>query len=212
MDYNDLKNGSIIVMTNCDNRIVIVNKVEKDIYEVPKLYTYVEFEDSDIFFEKEEVGYSYFLNKIEYRPATEEEKYTLYNAICKYFTEEYDKDWYNHFTDSSYFDIKDFLFDVFCIKVDEYDNELIYPDFVDDIHSYIWKKICKSLGCKAYDGDEFVEQLVNKQEFIEKTWQWLKAHIKFETVTYSDVWDTRLATDFNTVDEMEKSFRKIMED
>lgn len=58
--------------------------------------------------------------------------------------------------------------------------------------------------------------MVNKQEFMEKTWQWLKAHIKFETVTYADVWDTSvvdiLATDFNTVDEMEESFRKIMEE
>ena len=59
-------------------------------------------------------------------------------------------------------------------------------------------------------------EMVNKQEFVEKAWQWLKTHIKFETVTYSDVWDTSvvdiLATDFNTVDEMEESFRKIMEE
>lgn len=60
------------------------------------------------------------------------------------------------------------------------------------------------------------ETMVNKQEFIEKTWEWLKAHIKIETITYSDVWDVSvvdvLATDFNTVDEMEESFRKIMEE
>ena len=59
-------------------------------------------------------------------------------------------------------------------------------------------------------------EMVNKQEFIVKTLQWLKAHIKFETVTYSDVWDVSvvdiLAIDFNTVDEMEESFRKIMEE
>ena len=60
------------------------------------------------------------------------------------------------------------------------------------------------------------ETMVNKQEFIEKTWQWLKSHIKIETISYSDVWDESvvdiLATDFNTVDEMEESFRKIMEE
>lgn len=59
-------------------------------------------------------------------------------------------------------------------------------------------------------------EMVNKQEFIVKTLQWLKAHIKFETITYSDVWDMSvvdiLAIDFNTVDEMEESFRKIMEE
>lgn len=51
---------------------------------------------------------------------------------------------------------------------------------------------------------------------IEKILQWLKSHIKFETVTYSDVWDISvvdiLATDFATVDEMEESLRKVMEE
>ena len=69
---------------------------------------------------------------------------------------------------------------------------------------------------RALDENANKETMVNKQEFIEKTWQWLKTHIKFETVTYSDVWDTSvvdiLAIDFNTVDEMEESFRKIMEE
>jgi hypothetical protein len=58
--------------------------------------------------------------------------------------------------------------------------------------------------------------MVNKQEFIEKIWQWLKAHIKIETISYNDVWDVSeveiLATDFTTVDEMEESFRKAMEE
>lgn len=69
---------------------------------------------------------------------------------------------------------------------------------------------------RILDEDTNKEKMVNKQEFIEKTWQWLKAHIKIETISYSDVWDESvvdiLATDFNTVDEMEKSFRKIMEE
>ena len=58
--------------------------------------------------------------------------------------------------------------------------------------------------------------MVNKQKFIKKTWQWLKSHIKIETLTFSDVWDISvveiLATDFNTIDEMEESFRKTMEE
>ena len=69
---------------------------------------------------------------------------------------------------------------------------------------------------RALDENANKETMVNKQEFIEKTWQWLKAHIEFETRIYSDVWDTSivdiLVTDFNTVDEMEESFRKIMEE
>lgn len=58
--------------------------------------------------------------------------------------------------------------------------------------------------------------MVNKQEFIEKTLKWLKSHIKLEIVAYSDVWDTSvvdiLATDFNSVAEMEDDFRKMMEE
>ena len=69
---------------------------------------------------------------------------------------------------------------------------------------------------RILDEDTNKEKMVNKQEFIEKTWQWLKAHIKIETISYNDVWDVSeveiLATDFDTIDEMEGSFRKIMEE
>lgn len=69
---------------------------------------------------------------------------------------------------------------------------------------------------RILDEDTNKEKMVNKQEFIEKTWQWLKAHIKIETISYNDVWDVSeveiLATDFDTIDEMEDSFRKIMEE
>jgi hypothetical protein len=67
---------------------------------------------------------------------------------------------------------------------------------------------------RILDEDTNKEKMVNKQEFIEKAWQWLKAHIKIETISYNDVWDVSeveiLATDFDTIDEMEESFRKII--
>ncbi len=69
---------------------------------------------------------------------------------------------------------------------------------------------------RILDEDSNKEKMVNKQEFIEKACQWLKAHIKIETISYNDVWDVSeveiLATDFDTIDEMEESFRKIMEE
>ena len=69
---------------------------------------------------------------------------------------------------------------------------------------------------RALDENDNKEKMVNKQEFIEKAWQWLKAHIKIETISYNDIWDISiveiLATDFTTVDEMEESFRKRMEE
>ena len=216
MNNIELKNGDVIVFTYYGDRIAIFNDIKKDVGTGQlKLSTYVEFVDKrELFFEKDEPGYYYLLEDVQFRLATEEEKYALYNAIGKYFTEDYDKDWYNHFTDSSFFDIQDFLLDVFSIKVEEYDDDLIYPDFINDIHTYIWDKLCDTMGVP--NTVENKPEMVNKQEFIEKTWQWLKAHIKIETITYSDVWDTSvvdiLATDFNTVDEMEESFRKIMEE
>ena len=57
---------------------------------------------------------------------------------------------------------------------------------------------------------------INKQGVVEKIWQWLQSHIKIKTISYNDVWDVSeveiLATDFDTIDEMEESFRKIMEE
>jgi hypothetical protein len=150
MEYTDLKNGNIVVMTNeyVESRIIIVDRVEQSVTGVYKLYTYAELdiEYDDLFLEKYEPGCAYDVKHCSFRPAEEEEKIKLYHALGKEFTEEYDTDWYEHFTDSSYYDIQDFLFDVFCIKVEEYDNDLIYPDFVDDIQRYIWCKCCDAVG------------------------------------------------------------------
>ena len=169
MNYKDLKNGDVIVFTCYGDRIAIFNNIKKDdISGQLRLSTYVEFVDMrDIFFEKDEPGYYYLLEDVQFRLATENEKYALYNAIGKHFTEEYDKNWYNHFTDSSYFDIQDYLLDVFCIKVEEYDDDLIYPDFINEIHTYIWDKLCKTMGVP--NTVENNPEMVNKQEFIEKT-------------------------------------------
>ena len=182
MNYKDLKNGDVIVFTCYGDRIAIFNDIKKDdISGQLKFNTYVEFVDMrDIFFEKDEPGYSYLLEDVQFRLATEEEKYALYNAIGKYFTEDYDKDWYNHFTDSSYFDIQDLLFDVFCIKLVEYDDVLIYPDFINEIQIYIWKTLCKSMGYEDEYNDEFGIELVNKKEFIAKLKTWLKINTNWD--------------------------------
>ena len=201
MDYRDLKNGDIVRIQMCNNEIVTgilqcVNKKFKtlDLYccSPENSISYVIFSQGG--------QYCPRIEEIQnIRLALEEEKNTLYNAIGKYFTEEYDKDWYNHFTDSSYFDVQDFLLDMFCIKVEEYDNDMIYPNFVDEIHHYIWEKLCEALGYKNYGGDEFVEQLVNKQEFIEKVRNWLEKH------TYDDKYWTSDGEDLfvgNLIDDI----------
>ncbi len=181
INYTELKRGDVIamIMQEYDEiRIVIVDRVENSATGIHKLYTYAELEtsssmfESSLFLEKDEPGYSYNLNDCVIRYAEDEEKFDLYNAIGKHFTEEYDKDWYNHFTDSSYFDIQDYLLDVFCINVEEYDNDLIYPDFINEIHTYIWDKLCESMGVTDIDVNE--PEMVNKQEFIAKVKRWLE--------------------------------------
>jgi hypothetical protein len=179
IDYTELKNGEVITMIDEYDitRIIIVNKVIGN----HRLYTYVELDDvGDVFFEKYESGVYHDLNNCVCRKAEDEEKDKLYNAIGKHFTEEYDKDWYNHFTDSSYFDIQDYLLDVFCINVSEYDDDLIYPDFINEIQIYIWKKLCKSMGYEDEYNDEFGIELVDKKEFIAKLKTWLKINTNWD--------------------------------
>ena len=204
MNNIELKNGDVIVINWCThNRIAIFEKFGKiNDYDALFIYAEMDISTNELYFKPKDCEFSYELNDITYRLATEEEKNTLYNAIGKYFTEEYDKDWYNHFTDSSYFDIQDFLLDMFCIKVEEYDNDMIYPNFVDEIHHYIWEKLCKSMGYKNYGGDEFVEQLVNKQEFIEKAKEWL------ENINTDDYMDSGIFQMYDMIQD----FRKAMEE
>ena len=216
MESTSLNKGDVITINwGPTRRIAIFEKFDITIGNQDGLYIYAEMDmrSKELFFKPDDCDFSYELRDITYRLADDNEKNTLYNAIGKHFTEECDKDWYNHFTDSSYFDIQDYLLDVFRINVREYDDDLIYPDFIHDINTYIWDKLCEAMEV-PYTVKK--PEMVNKQEFIEKTWQWLKAHIKIKTISYNDVWDISeveiLATDFTTVDEMEESFRKTMEE
>ena len=215
MDYTELKDGEVITMIDeyDTTRIIIVNKVIGN----HRLYTYVELDDvGDVFFEKYEPGVYHDLNKCVCRNAEDEEKDKLYNAIGKHFTEKYDKDWYNHFTDSSYFDIQDYLLDVFCINVKEYDDDLIYPDFINDIHTYIWDNLCKAMGVPNDVENE--PEMVSKQAFIEKAKKWLENTLYIHTEIendrdFNELFRTDWVTsDYDSVEDFINSFCKAMEE
>jgi hypothetical protein len=66
------------------------------------------------------------------------------------------------------------LLDIFCIEINEYDDDLIYPDFINDIHIYIWNKLCEAMGVPNTVEDK--PEMVNKLEFIEKSVKYLEAN------------------------------------
>ena len=178
MENTSLKNGDVITINwGPTRRIAIFEKFDTTVGNQDGLYIYAEMDmrSNELYFKQDDCDFSYELRDITYRLADDNEKNTLYNAIGKHFTEEYDKDWYNHFTDSSYFDIQDYLLDVFNIEVDEtLCTTSWYPSFVNDIQQYIWAKLCVAMGVPNTVENE--PEMVNKQKFIEKAVKYLEAN------------------------------------
>ena len=49
-----------------------------------------------------------------------------------------------------------------------------YPDFVNEIHNYIWDKLCEAMEVPYTVEDK--PEMVNKQKFIEKAVKYLEAN------------------------------------
>ena len=201
MENTNLKKGDVIAINWDGTKMLeIFEKFDTTFGNRDGLYIYAEMNmrSNELYFKPNDCDFSYELRDITYRLADDNEKNTLYNAIGKHFAEEYDKDWYNHFTDSSYFDIQDYLLDVFQIKVIEYDNDLIYPDFINEIHTYIWNKLCVAMGVPNTVEEQ--PEMVNKQEFIAKVKRWLE----LET-DWGQEWDAEGRNpDYGKIDELVK--------
>ena len=171
MNYKDFKNGDIIKIIDYtigeeSTIISIFNKIEQGTNLGDKIYTYADlYMDNDQFFvEKECPGCSYIANNYAFEPATEEEKTNLYESLFALYTKECDIN--KHFTDSNYYEIEDFLFDKFCIKVEEYDDYLLYPKIVDEVVKYIWCRCCEVLGMTSGFEEESTDTLVSLEETI----------------------------------------------
>ena len=154
---DNLNNGDVIVIDTpqaFNYAFAIFNKFGDN----NTLHIYIELNSitGELYFPCNNFEFSYDMDKITYRLATDLEKNKLYNALYSYFTEDYDYDWSSHFTDSSYFDILDCLLEAFCIHVSEEDN-WDYPEFVQDIRNYIWDICCNVLGVKN-DIPEFEDE------------------------------------------------------
>lgn len=140
------------------------------------------------------------------REATNEEKLLLYDALVKAF-KDHDLSWDKHFTDSTYFDILDWLAYEFNVETSD-DGMHQEPEEIAmyEIQDYIWDALCKETGNYQEETTEPkpVPEMVNTQEFIEKACKiYKRSLIKFNPAL----------EDFPTaVDEAVKFFRKQLEE
>ena len=200
MNNIELKNGDVIVITmHGDDFIAIFNKIGKSVWGPnDAFHLYAELYKTSLTCVGDTNECEVDINNIHYRHATDKEKHEMYNALGKRFTDDYDKDWNCHFTDSSYFDVQDFLFDVFGINIEYYDNDTIYPDFINEIHNYIWDKLCNALGVPNKEESE--PEMVNKKEFIEKLEKWITGNTDWND---EYIWDGR-NPNYGLWDELKK--------
>ena len=207
MENTNLKKGDVIAINwGGTKMLAIFEKFDTTFGNQDGLYIYAEMNmrSKELYFKPDDCDFSYELRDITYSLADDNEKTILYNAIGKHFTDDYDKDWYKHFTDSSYFDIQDYLLDVFRIKVREYDDDLIYPDFINEIHNYIWDGLCDAMKMPdEVDTFEFIpvsNEMVNKKEFIEKLEKWIRGNTDWNE---EYIWDGR-NPNYGLWDELKK--------
>ena len=176
------KNGDVIAIRNprCVETIAIFDKFGSN----STLHIYAEFDTSEVelYFKCEDYDFSYDIDKIEYRLATDAEKETLYHHLFIHFTEDWDPTWMNHFTDSSYFDILDCLLYELCIKVSEKDN-WNYPEFVQDIRNYIWDECCRALQIEP---DIANTDIPDKMVSLDDICNWLLEHAGEYSVEVAD--------------------------
>ena len=98
-------------------------------------------------------------NEIEY----------FYRGIFKYYTVEKDPNWFEYFTDSTYYEIKDWF--AYMCSV-EFDDEYGYDDFVYDYAQYIWKYLLENFTEKPTDKDK--KKYNNYTLWMLKIWKYLK--------------------------------------
>lgn len=156
---NNFKNGDIVkIKWKCGEWICIFDKIAER-YGRHYVYVYTEIDllDDELRFAPE-CSISYDIECIELSMASDDEKRSLYNALYKDYTEIHQPDWLTYFTDSTCFEILDYLLYMFGIpEVDGDGDRPEYPEFVYEIRNYIWDECEKTAdalgGCKpkAYD-------------------------------------------------------------
>lgn len=156
---NNFKNGDIVKINWLDrDRICVFDKIiEKNGETRVYIYTEMTLKDEELCFAPE-CKISYNINAIELSMASDDEKRSLYNALYKDYTEVHQPDWLTYFTDSTLFEIFDYLIYMFGIPV--VDDNVVFPEFLYEIRNYIWdecEKTADALGGRTpKDSDDKV--------------------------------------------------------
>ena len=134
------------------------------------------------------------------RGATDVEREYLYKAQVKAF-KDHDLGWANHFTDSSYFDILDWLAWEFNVDLDDEANQNTpLGETISEIQNYIWDALCKETGNYQACTDYGEPEMVNKAEFIAKVKRWLE----LETDWNMEYDEEGRNPDYGKIDELVK--------
>ena len=106
----------------------------------------------------------------EVRPAHYFEKKLLFDRLVDKY-KMYDPKWM-HLTDSTYFDIRDWLCWALDIDLDNMDDNNPLGVTIYEIVNYIWDVLCKETG--NYQENTVKPEMVNKEEFIAKLENWIR--------------------------------------
>lgn len=159
---NNFKNGDIVKVKWMSREWICIFDKISETYGRTRVYLYTEMalDDEEICFAPE-CSISYDIDCIELSMASDDEKRSLYNALYKDYTEVHQPDWLTYFTDSTCFEILDYLIYMFGIQVVDDDGDSPeYPEFVYEIRNYIWdecEKVADALGgCAPKASDDKV--------------------------------------------------------
>lgn len=167
IDFKTLKQGDIIHLkgifgVSC---IGIFNKI---LNNTIILYC-VTFDDLKeyVAFKTDDKKYCFFnIDAIKYcELATEDEINKFYSKMVNYYTECVDTAWDMYFTDSVYYEIKDWI--SHKCNLDYVDT----PKFVYELTDYIWKYMCNLLNCE--DEDNISD---DKMVSLNDVCKWLEEH------------------------------------
>jgi triacylglycerol esterase/lipase EstA (alpha/beta hydrolase family) len=79
--------------------------------------------------------------------ATEYEIKTLYGKVVNYYVEVVDNQWDKYFTDSTYYEVKDW----FAFKCNINNDDEDYPEFVHEFGDFAWDFLCAKMGYEDID-------------------------------------------------------------